>query len=556
MYTEQELVKILESLISLPAENEVVEFKKAENKFDDDDLGQYFSALSNEANLKSKEYAWLVFGIDNRNHSVTGSNYKNSRPALDAVKKRIADQTTARITFEEVYSFKYDGKRVVMFQIPAAPQGIPMQYKGHCYGRDGESLGALNIQEFERIRRQAVSDWSREIASDATIDDLDVRAIEMARIKFAEKYPERKSEMLGWSDSVFLDKAKITVKGKITNAAIVLLGKEESEALISPSIASIKWILKDRDGIERDYEIFHCPLLLGVDKVASKIRNLKYRYINPEFQTLFPDEVDTYDPYVIREALNNAIAHQDYRLCGQINLVEYEDRLVFSNKGNFIPGNIETVLNSESPEENYRNAFLANAMVNLKMVDTIGSGIRKMFTKQRDRLFPLPVYDIGGSRVSVTVAGKILDINYSNLLARNRQLSLSDIELLNRIQYGKGLDSAEVAYLRKKGLVEGRMPNIYISKGLATTIGKKIDYSKHKGLDESKCVSLLVSALTDHKIMTRAEVFELLVNVLPDVMSNEQKVHRVDNLLKKLKRNGVVENTGRGRYAKWYLVNS
>lgn len=556
MYSEQELVKILEGLISLPAENEVVEFKKAENQFDDDDLGQYFSALSNEANLKSKEYAWLVFGIDNRTHTVVGSNYKNSRPALDAIKKKIADQTTARITFEEIYAFKYEGKRVVMFQVPAASQGIPTQYKGHYYGRDGESLGALNIHEFERIRKQAASDWSREVVPDATIDDLDVEAISMARSKYAEKYPEKKNEMTGWSDAVFLDKAKITVKGKITNAAIVLLGKEESEALISPSVASIKWILKDRDGVERDYEIFHCPLLLGVDKVAAKIRNLKYRYINPEYQTLFPEEVDTYDPYVIREALNNAIAHQDYRLCGQINLVEFEDKLLFSNKGNFIPGNIENVLSSESPEENYRNVFLANAMVNLKMVDTIGSGIRKMFTKQRDRLFPLPVYDISGSRVSVTIAGKILDMNYSNLLARNRQLSLSDIELLNRIQYGEELGSEEVAYLRKKGLIEGRMPNIYISKGLATTIGKKIDYSKHKGLDESKCVSLIISALNDHKIMTKAEVFELLADVLSDVMNNEQKVHRVDNLLKKLKRNGVIGNTGRGRYAKWYLVNS
>ena len=77
---------------------------------------------------------------------------------------------------------------------------------------------------------------------------------------------------------------------------------------------------------------------------------MKYRYINPEFRTLFPDEVDTYEPYVIREAINNAIAHQDYTLGGEINVIEYEDKLVFTNKGNFIPQSIDNVLKEDANE--------------------------------------------------------------------------------------------------------------------------------------------------------------------------------------------------------------
>ena len=154
MFTEKELTDILSRLRALPSETEVVEFKKARNGFDDDNLGQYFSALSNEANLKSQAYGWLVFGVDDKTHEVIGSNYKQTRPSLDAMKKAIADQTSGRVTFEEIYAFKYEGQRVVMFQIPAAPQGIPISYKGHYYGRDGESLVALNIQEIEQIRGQ------------------------------------------------------------------------------------------------------------------------------------------------------------------------------------------------------------------------------------------------------------------------------------------------------------------------------------------------------------------------------------------------------------------
>lgn len=356
MYSENELTDILSRLRALPAETEVAEFKKAKNGFGDDELGQYFSALSNEANLKSIPYAWLIFGVDDKTHNVLGSNYKQTRPSLDAMKKAIADQTTSRITFEEIYTLKYDGKRVVMFQIPAAPQGMPIAYQGHFYGRDGESLVALNIQEIETIRNQnRKTDWSREIVQDATIEDLDTEAINKAREKYIEKHPEKKDDVPTWTDRQFLNNAKLTLKDKITNAAIVLLGKEESGSLLTPSIPAIKWILKDRDGIERDYEIFHCPLILSIDKAASKIRNLKYRYINPIHQSLFPDEVDTYEPYVIREALNNAVAHQDYTISGQITLVEFEDKIVFSNRGSFIPGNIENVLKSDSPEENYRN---------------------------------------------------------------------------------------------------------------------------------------------------------------------------------------------------------
>ncbi|MDE6439824.1 MAG: putative DNA binding domain-containing protein, partial [Bacteroidales bacterium] len=500
----KDLASTLERLLNLPAEIEVVEFKKAENSFDDKMLGQYFSALSNEANLRGKSCAWLVFGIENGTHAVLGSNYKKTRPALDAMKKKIADQTTGRHTFTEIHELEYDGKRVVMFEIPPAPQGIPIAYQDHFYGRDGESLQGLSLEKIERIRGQIkIKDWSADIISDATLEDLDPQAIAKARDLYTKAHNDKSEEIASWDDVTFLNKAKITVRGKITNTAILLLGKEESECLISPSVAKIKWILKDKDNMERDYMIASCPFILAVDKIYDKIRNLKYRYINPEHKTLFPEEIDTYEPYVIREALHNAIAHQDYTLCGQINVVEYDDKLVFSNKGSFIPGNIERVLLSDAPEENYRNQFLATAMVGLKMVDTIGSGIRKMYDFQRKRLFPLPDYDLSENRVEVTITGKILDMNYANVLAGNTDLGLLDVELLNRVQLGKKLSDGEIIRLRSKRLIEGRKPKIYIAKHIAQKVGQKIAYSGHKGLGDKRCEEFLLASLRDHKSLSR-----------------------------------------------------
>lgn len=552
--TQEQLTLLLEACLHLPSENEIVEFKKAQNGFDTQKLGEYFSALSNEANLKGEEYGWLLFGIDDKTQTVIGTQYKPDRKLLDCLKHEIAEGTNGGITFTEIHELNYQGKRVVMFQIPAAPAGIPVSYKGHYYGRDGESLTALHLNELEAIRIQSRQwDWSAQIVKDATIEDLDPRAIALARSLYTNKNKHKAIEIAEWDDVTFLNKAKITIKGKITNAAIVLLGKEESESLISPAVAKIRWILKDSQGIERDYEIKSCPFIISIEEVYQKIRNLKYRYINPEFRTLFPEEVDTYEPYVIREAINNAVAHQDYRLGGQINVVEYEDRLVFTNKGSFIPHTISNVLKDNAPEEVYRNPFLARAMVGLQMVDTIGSGIRKMFNFQRQRLFPLPDYCIEKDRVQVTIIGKILNMEYANILAKKQDLTLVEVEALNRIQLNRPISDEEISFLRKKKLIEGRKPNLFIAKPVAQQLGQKIAYSNNKGFEDSYYCDLILKALAEHGTLTKKEITELLWNKLPDVLSDEQKYYKVGNLLKKLKKQDKIQNISKGNRSDWLL---
>lgn len=396
--TIAELKQILQSLRNLTAENEIVEFKEAKTGYDFTKLGMYFSALSNEANLKGKPYAWLVFGVENKKHSTVGSQFRPLRKNLDSLKSEIANKTTNRITFIEIYELNEPEGRVVMFQIPAAPKGFPIAFNGHYYGRDDEELSPLNLEEIERIRAQATTeDWSAAILPDATIEDLDNESIALARKNYKNKFPEKASDVDNWNDITFLNKAKITIKGKITRTAIILLGKEESEHFINPAEAKVRWLLKDAQGNDKDYAIFGCPLILAVDNVYTKIRNLKYRYIKEG--TLFPDEVNQYEPYSIREALNNCIAHQDYTKHGRINVVEMDDQLIFTNLGLFIPGSVEKVVKDDAPEEHYRNRFLATAMFNLKMVDTAGGGIKKIFNFQRERFFPMPDYDLSGGKV-------------------------------------------------------------------------------------------------------------------------------------------------------------
>ena len=359
--TEKQLKNKLQQLQNLQTENEIVEFKEAKNSYDFNKLGKYFSALSNEANLLNKKCAWLVFGIENKYHKIVGTKFRANRADLDSLKKEIADKASNRISFIEIYVLNLDAGRVVLFQIPPAPKGLPIAFHGHYYGRDGESLVALNIEELERIRFQSnVEDWTSTIIPEASIDDLDTEAVKKARIEFVKRNPKYKDEEPNWDDTKFLNKAKITIKGKITRTALILLGKEEAEHYLG-SFVKIRWNLKSLDNQDKDFEIFSIPFILSVNEVYQKIRNLKYRYLRDG--TLFPDEVLRYEPFTIREPLHNAIAHQDYTKAARINVVEFEDdHLVLSNYGSFLPKSVEDVVLNDTPEEIYRNPFLGESL--------------------------------------------------------------------------------------------------------------------------------------------------------------------------------------------------
>lgn len=550
--TEQKLIDILTYLRNLPSENEVVEFKEAKNNYDFGKLGRYFSALSNEANLKGKSHAWLVFGIENQQRKIVGTQYRPVRKDLDNLKSEIANKTTNRITFIEIFELNLPEGRVLMFQIPAAPKGYPIAFEGHYYGRDDEELVPLNLEELERIRAQATTeDWSAAIVPDATLDDLDPTALAVARANFKSKFPDKAPEVDQWDDITFLNKAKIIIKGQITRTAIILLGKEEAEHFIHPAEAKIRWLLKDAKGNDKDYMIIGCPLLLAVDKVYAKIRNLKYRYLKEG--TLFPDEVDQYEPYTIREALNNCIAHQDYTKHGRINVVELEDQLVFTNLGSFIPGSVERVVKENAPEEHYRNRFLATAMFNLKMVDTAGGGIRKMFNYQRNRFFPMPDYDLSDGKVKVTITGKVLDMDFARVLAQNPELSLDEIIMLDKVQKKIPLNKEEELHLKSRKLIEGRKPNFYISLKVAQRIGQKADYSKNKAFEKGYYLDLIEKAIREHGSLERKDADALLWNKLPEWMDENQKKNKVTNLLSELRRKGKIINSGSDTKPKWIL---
>ncbi len=555
IYNSTELLELLEMIRNHP-ETEVVEVKEARNTYNFNDIGQYFSALSNEANLHGKQEAWLIFGVAD-DMSIVGSNYRNDEKSLHSLKKEIKSHTNQALSFMEIYVLTVFGKRVVMFQIPPAVPGIPTTWNDMAYARVGDNLGPLPMNKMDEIRHQIGYDWSKEIVDGATMADLDPRAVKRARELFIKHESNRGKDTAyfeGLDDVSLLNKAGVLLGGKVTRTALILLGDEYAKNYFDGFIPRITWSLYNADGSIKSYEHFDTPFLLAVDEVYNHIRNVKYRYI-AEQKTLFPEEVDMYSPVLIKELLHNCIAHQDYTLRGKINVEEFEDHLVFMNEGHFIPETIEKALAPGYKPPYYRNMFLCNAMVNLYMIDSNAIGIPTMFEIQRGRYFPLPSYDLSEpNRVKVTVYGKILDSNYTQLLNADRDLDIQTVFLLDKIQKKEMIQLEDYQRLRKAGLAEGRYPNIYVSYSIAEAVGQPETYIRNSGIGDEKCKLLITSYLEKVGEARQRDIYAVVNDVLPSVLSKEQKQKKLTNLLQIMKKKDkTVVCHGKTSNAVWAL---
>lgn len=551
---QPELSTLLHSLID-EWESEIVEFKQADNDYKTTKIGEYFSALSNEANLRDQARAWLVFGVNNKTRAVVGSHYRNNDEQLQSMKYQISQGTEPSITFRNIYAIQVNGCRVVLFEIPAAPKGMPVSWNGHYYARSGESLGPLGMDKHDEIRQQTLAqDWTAQVVTNATLEDLDSAAVKKAREAFTQKYANRfdTGEVESWSLTTFLDRARITQNGQITKTALLLLGKPESAWRLSPNPAQMTWKL---EGEERAYEHFSPPFLLSSSLLYQRIRNIQLRIL-PEYN-LLPVEVSKYDQKIVLEALHNCIAHQDYTRNGRILVTEKKELLVFENEGSFFDGQPSDYIEGSQTPKRYRNPFLTQAMAELNMIDTMGYGIYDMHKRQARRYLPMPDYDLSEqSAVKLTIHGGVVDQAYSRLLIQKTDLPLHDILALDRIQKKLPVPKEIIAHLRKAGLVEGRKPNVYVSAKVASTMSAKAGYIKTRAQDDEFYIKLLTDYLKKFKKASRLEIDNLLMDKLSDALDETQKRKKIENLLTKLRRGEVIMNQGSRAKSEWVLVSS
>lgn len=551
---EQELQQYLQR--EYPQENarcEWKEFKTLKNSFcgdEKDDVISYVSAIAN------MEGGHLVIGVHDKTLDIVGTDTYNydRQKAILRLTERCVNLSTEGLDIDEFIT-EDTNRKVWVIHIPKHLPKRPVFAHNKAWQRIEDSLVEMTAERMSAILDEPIfseTDWSAQIVSDATIDDLDEVAIAKARMMFKKvhsRIPE--AEVNAWTVETFLSKCGIMKNGGITRAAIILLGKYESVFKLRPAVAQVTWTRRDEKQDVVDYEHFTVPFILTVDEILSKIENLTMREMPGG--TLFPDTMKQYDDYTIREALHNCIAHQDYTMQQRINFVENPTYLYYSNAGTFIPGTLENALTNEEPQAYFRNECLCRAMVDFNMIDTVSRGIKKMFNEQWRRHFPMPDYEIDAKnrKVSVRIYGNEINKQYTNLLKTNDSLTLWDCISLDAVQKGRTIHEDVAQDLLNRGLIEGEAPNYTISLGIAKATRQLQGYTRQKGLDKEKIKQMILQYLKNAGTdgAKRDSIYEYVKDVMPQVKTHEQQLRLLGDILSTLSTDKLIYPKGRT----WFL---
>lgn len=548
--TELELQQYL--LREYPQENarcEWKEFKNLKNSFCGDEKNDVISYVSAIANMDGGD---LVIGVHDKTLEIVGTDTYNydKQKAILRLTERCVNLSTEDLYIDEFITDDTN-RKVWVIHIPKHLPKRPVFAHNKAWQRIEDSLVEMTTERMSTILDEPIfseTDWSAQIVSDATIDDLDEVAIAKARMMFKKvhsRIPE--AEVNAWTVETFLSKCGIMKNGGITRAAIILLGKYESAFKLRPAVVQVTWTRRDEKQDVVDYEHFTVPFILTVDEILSKIENLTMREMPGG--TLFPDTMKQYDDYTIREALHNCIAHQDYTMQQRINFVENLTYLYYSNAGSFIPGTLENALTNEEPQAYFRNECLCRAMVDFNMIDTVSRGIKKMFNEQWRRHFPMPDYEIDAKnrKVSVRIYGNEINKQYTNLLKTNDSLTLWDCISLDAVQKGRTIHEDVAQNLLNRGLIEGEAPNYTISLGIAKATNQLQGYTKQKGLDKEKMKQMILQYLKNAGTdgAKRDSIYEYIKDVMPQVKTHEQQLRLLGDILSALSVDKLIYAKGR-----------
>ena len=505
------------------------------------DLVSYISALAN------MEGGCIVIGAQDRTLAPTGIQDFADYTAENLV-HRVLGKTpglpSLGLHVQELQA-RDTGAVVWLVHVPRHSPREPVLAHDKAWQRDGDSLVELRDDRRRAILAEhlAGEDWSAAVVPDATLDDLDETAVVKAREKYFEKHQREPwaAQIPLWSPEKLLDRIGLTIHARVTRAGLLLLGRpERATALLSPHPVEMTW----KVATERVAEHFHPPFLLTTTALAQRIRNPNIKLFPAN--ELLAVTLPRYDTNtVLLEGLHNCLAHQDYAQGGRIVVEESTGLVRMINLGGFFDGQPDEYASGTRTPERYRNERLAKAMAEVGMIDKVGFGIHDMVLAQRRRFLPLPDYE-GSSplRTVFNVYGQEIDENYSHWLMERTDLPIEHVLWLDRVQKKQKLDAAQVAELRRAGLIEGRSPRLHISARLAVALGQEVEYLDNKGLD-AKHYKALVLDLLALGPQRRAKINAMLLSKLPASMASDRsrKVY-IKNLLQDMVREGSIENAG------------
>ncbi len=522
-------------------ENQHLEFKTALNRFDFEQLVKYCCALANEGGGE------MVLGVTpDFPRRVVGTA---AFVPKERTESGLMERLHIRINAEEL---NWQGKRALIFHVPARPVGMPIQYQGAYWMRRGEELTPMLPDMLKRIFGENVSDFSATICSGARLSSLDEMAIKKLRERWHRK--SGRADLLTMPVEQLLTDAELLVEGGLTYAALVLLGSHEALGrFLAQSEVVFEYRSTDASIPYQDRREFRQGFFTFDDELWQTInlRNDKQHFRDG----LFVWDIATFNESVVREGILNAVSHRDYRLGGSIFVRQFPRKLEIESPGGFPEGiNADNILWQHTP----RNRRIAEVLGKCGLVERSGQGVKVMFAESIRESKSRP--DFAGSdeyRVLLIINGEIQDVRFLRFLERVgeqilKSFSVEHMLVLDMLRAGAAIPERLrplLRQLRELGLVEaighGRGARYFLAKKLYVVIGDRAGYTKKRGLDRETNKALLLKHLEHYK--TEGSQLRDLMKVLPSLSRGQ-----VQSLMRELRREGRAHAVGVTSAGRWY----
>ncbi len=545
--------KTIEQLKLMRESEDRVEFKKGEhgnvsynggNKTNPADrrrciLG-YVTALCNEKG------GTLVIGMhDSYPHKVTGT--RQCENAIGQLVSDIYRDTTIRTDIYELYE---DDKRVLVIDIPSRPKGKIFKFEDVALMRVGEELKPMSDEVYLSIIQEQEPDFSEQFCDGVTIDDLDKDAISILKEKYAKK--QKNPSFRSLPDYQALSDLGLIFHDKVTNAAVLLVGKKAVIDRIYPQAKISLEYRTSESNIHFDArDFFDGPYYLMIEKLWTAINSRNGSV--PMRNGIYKDyDIPLFNEDVIREALNNAIAHRLYSIQGEIVVKQYPTKMVLVNPGGFPHGvTIDNILFVQSTP---RNRLLADVLSKTGLVERSGQGVDNIYLDTLSEGKPAPDYSKTDSFcVTLILSSKIEDGAFSQYinsiqdsLPDDSKLTVYDVMALNtirQVQSRQNLDKKIVSRLLKGGYIEqrGRTSGTYyiLGKDYYEMAGRLSEYSKLTDWDENQVLSMITSFLSKNNAAKMGDFAQLFAGHL----SRKQTRSFIDKLVD----NGMLSSEGDGK---------
>ena len=522
-------------------EDEHLEFKEAKKNFHFEELVNYCVALANEGGGR------MILGVtDKMPRKVVGSQAFSN---LERTKAGLIDRVRLRIDVEEI---PHPNGRVLIFQVPSRPIGMPMQYKGAYWMRGGEALIPMTPDQLQRIFAESGPDFSAEICTPAQLGDLDQNAVEILRRLWQSRSSDQDISVRPIAQ--LLSDAELVVDGRVTYAALILLGKREALGkYLAQSEVIFEYRSNEVPGPAAERHEFRQGFLLVLDEIW---RLINLRNDRQSFQQgFFVWDVPTFNERMVREAVLNAVSHRDYRHGGSVFIRQYPRRIEIVSPGGFPAGiTPDNILRQQNP----RNRRIAEALGKCGLVERAGQGFDRIFRECIQQSKPLPDFShTDAYSVWLTLHGEIQDPEFLRFLEEIGQEKLAAfgindflvVDLVHREQPVPDDLQSRVDHLLAQGIIErvgrGRGVRLMLSRQFYRYIGKAGTYTRKRGLDRETNKELLLKHIRDNR--KEGSQLKELVQVLPSL-----SYVQVQKLLQELRIKGQIHKVGNTSAARWY----